>query len=398
MQLSYDARHRLTHIDRRMSNGEHIEADYAYDALSRRIRKTVIRDGRTTTTRFGWDGDRIVAEETDDRTRTVLYEPGSFVPLVRVECSSESDDQADDDQEPGSAELRDLRAMLADSGIQLPAEMEPGPAAMQIQFFHTDHLGTPLMLTDATGDTLWRGQPDDWSAIAKEAGDAEQDIRFQGQWVDRETGLYYNWHRHYDPSTGRYTQIDPIGLAGGLNTYSYALSNPTRFIDPMGLDTQFSLGINGNILAGFPQFGFLGAGIGGGTSVGINIPTDLTNWRCYQGFMQFQGNLVGGVGAFAGVGVSAGFSTSDGPLPLMSSATGIITELNAGWGIAGGYSALTNGGSVLNPDDYFRPVSGGSVTALPRAGAGYGFGGAVGQYRSATLATPTIGDRCASSD
>jgi RHS repeat-associated protein len=63
----------------------------------------------------------------------------------------------------------------------------------------------------------------------------EQNIRLPGQYHDRETGLYYNYHRYYDPKIGCYINQDPIGLRGGLNKYQYVLANPVGRIDPKGL-------------------------------------------------------------------------------------------------------------------------------------------------------------------
>ncbi|MDX5631145.1 MULTISPECIES: RHS repeat-associated core domain-containing protein [unclassified Brenneria] len=59
-------------------------------------------------------------------------------------------------------------------------------------------------------------------------------MRWQGQYLARETGLHYNLFRYYDPDIGKFTQHDPIGLAGGINLYAYA-PNPLTWIDPLGL-------------------------------------------------------------------------------------------------------------------------------------------------------------------
>ncbi|MEN8250695.1 MAG: RHS repeat-associated core domain-containing protein, partial [Bacteroidota bacterium] len=74
-----------------------------------------------------------------------------------------------------------------------------------------------------------------------------------GQYYDTETGLYYNWNRCYDPSTGRYITADPIGLAGGLNLYLYAGGNPVNAIDPEGLKSAGYGGWEVQFIGGYGQ-------------------------------------------------------------------------------------------------------------------------------------------------
>ena len=199
LTLGYDGANRLVHLIHASELGASREASYGYDGLGRRISKTVRHpNGTTATTHYGWDGDRIVREETDHQRTTVVYEPGSFVPMLRI-----------DDTQQGQI----------------------------LSAYITDALGTPMQLVTPNGQPRWLAEPDDWAAVKNQRAvrNVTQPIRFQGQWHDEESGLYYNRHRYYDPQQGRYISQDPIGLKGGTNLYGY-VTNPTGTVDPLGLE------------------------------------------------------------------------------------------------------------------------------------------------------------------
>jgi RHS repeat-associated protein len=91
-------------------------------------------------------------------------------------------------------------------------------------------------LTDNTGFVVWQAQFDSFGRLLATGNNKiDNPLRFPGQYFDAETGLHYNWHRYYDPELGRYISSDPIGLAGGMNTYLYANGNSLMFYDPYGL-------------------------------------------------------------------------------------------------------------------------------------------------------------------
>jgi RHS repeat-associated protein len=116
-------------------------------------------------------------------------------------------------------------------------------ALSQFTYLHADHLNTPRFGTDESQVVVWRLRTDAFGEGAVEVDPDENgqnvqiQLRFPGQYSDGATGVYYNYFRDYDRTTGRYVTSDPIGLVGGLNTYSYARSNPVTLIDPFGLDT-----------------------------------------------------------------------------------------------------------------------------------------------------------------
>jgi RHS repeat-associated protein len=115
-------------------------------------------------------------------------------------------------------------------------------AATQMYFIHTDHLNTPRLIANAAQQAVWRW--DNTEPFGNNAPNEQPtqglsaftcNLRYPGQYFDKETNLHYNYFRDYDPTIGRYIQSDSIGLKGGINTYAYVVGNPLSYVDPFGL-------------------------------------------------------------------------------------------------------------------------------------------------------------------
>ena len=127
-----------------------------------------------------------------------------------------------------------------------PLNQEPTPQEYlpdSLAYFHLDHLGTPIEMTDRTGKTVWEATYQAWGEVETVSGSLKQPFRFQGQYFDEESGLHYNRFRYYDPSSGRFVSQDPIGLEGGINLYEY-VPNPVGWIDPFGLSSWLDKAIS----------------------------------------------------------------------------------------------------------------------------------------------------------
>ena len=221
-----------------------------------------------------------------------------------------------------------------------------------VYFIHTDHLNTPRVVVDRNGKTRWRWLAEPFGTTAPETnpsglGDFTQNLRMPGQYADAESGLWYNYSRSYDSTTGRYSQSDSVGLAGGsASTYTYVDGNPLVFVDPLGLWSIayeiYPAGEGGGVIFGkdpITQQFFIslryGIGVGGGLDIDPFGGRPGARKSCYSGFSVGGFAKVGGrIGPIKeGMGANFGFTT-DQPhwYGSFGSLKGSATN-RLGWGV-----------------------------------------------------------------
>ena len=192
-----------------IKDNDKLIATYQYNHLRQRISKTIYqKDNQTNqtkeeTTQYLWDKGLLSAEIKDDKViRRYVY-------------------------------LDIMPVAVLDYGYDEKGKLNE----TKVYSIHTDHLGTPKAITNKNQETVWQIDLDTFGETKsiQSKDNFQFNLRFAGQYFDQETGYHYNYHRYYNPKVGRYLTSDPIGLAGGFNSYGYAYNRPMEFVDPLGL-------------------------------------------------------------------------------------------------------------------------------------------------------------------
>lgn len=166
---------------------------FGYDGFGRRVRKST----GTTTIRYLHDGDNLLSELDSAGVRIAEY---TYYP-----------------------------------GIDRPHSVQHWAGGIATTYyFATDFPGSVVALLDGTGAIVNRYSYAPFGTRQDSSGTVPNPLRFGGREYDTETDLYYNRARYYDSKLGRFLSEDPMGIAGGMNPYTYASNTPINDTDPFG--------------------------------------------------------------------------------------------------------------------------------------------------------------------
>lgn len=209
--------------------------NFAYDNQGNMTGRTV--NGTTTT--FSYSVDNRL-EKVEDQSGTEIasyyYDPYGRR-LWKDVAGVRTNFHYNDDGLVG--EYNGTGSELKTYGYQPGSPWSTNPLFVQVggeyYWYQNDHLGTPQKIISGNGTVVWSARYDSFGQAVVGTETVKNNLRFPGQYFDSETDLHYNWHRFYDPETGRYISADPIGLGGGMNLYSYVGGDPVNAADPWGL-------------------------------------------------------------------------------------------------------------------------------------------------------------------
>jgi RHS repeat-associated protein len=203
---AYDEENRIISATRVSDSA--VVGQYQYDALGRRVERSINPVGSPVTVDYFYDGVRLIEEQTGGAATVANYVYGNFIDEI--------------------------------------LQMQRGG---QFFYYHHNELGTVSAITDSSGAAVERYTydaygapniftgagapvpPNAWGTPHSAIGNPSM---FTGRELDEETGLYYFRARYYDTAKGRFLERDPEGYVNGMNLYEYANDNPTRFVDPFG--------------------------------------------------------------------------------------------------------------------------------------------------------------------
>jgi len=256
---SYDALSRLTTAVQRTSGGTQLASyGYGYDAVGNMTSKTINGVGTSmqsnvvdqltaagnTVYSYDLNGNQLsstngntLAYNSQDQTTSITPSGGSSIPLTYTgPGQAERTGNGSTSYQYDNTGLSTVATSAGTTSItngpngELVSERVPGRGTYYYLF---DGLGSVVGVTDSSGNLVNTYSYDPYGNTTSVSEQVPNSFRYIGALWDASTGLYKMGERYYDPSIGRFTQLDPLG-----DGYGYASADPINFIDPTGLGSK----------------------------------------------------------------------------------------------------------------------------------------------------------------